>query len=203
MMKDVKQPLTLRQRQALLTQQLVLNAARQLFLTQGYGTTTIEEISAQAGVGVSTVYSIYRNKRGILKAIREAWHLESGQRDIYKLALQEPDPKLRMELAAKATRRQWETSADMVAIYTSAAAVDSEAAAELNEALAGRRANLTNFIRESASILRPGLSHERASAIYLAISQVEVYQELVGVFGWTPDDYEAWLAETLKQQLLS
>src|SRR5215207_7364561 len=99
-MKDVNQPLSLRQRQALLTQQLVLNAARDLFLDQGYGTTTIEAISANAGVAVSTVYSIYKNKRGILKAIREQWHLESGQRDLYRLALQEPDPERRLALAA-------------------------------------------------------------------------------------------------------
>ncbi len=201
-MKNVKPPLSLRQRQAMLTQQLVLDAACELFLDQGYGTTTIDAISAKAGVAASTVYSIYKNKRGILRAIREAWHLESGQRDTYTLALQEPNPERRIDLAANATRRQWETGASMVAIYTSAAAVDSEAAAELEVALAGRRANLTHFIGETASMLRPGLSRERAKAIYLALTRVEVYQELVGVFGWSPDDYETWLADILKQQLL-
>jgi AcrR family transcriptional regulator len=201
-MKDVNQPLSLRQRQALLTQQLVLDAARDLFLDQGYGTTTIEAISAKAGVAVSTVYSIYKNKRGILKAIREQWHLESGQRDLYRLALQEPDAERRIALAANATRRQWETGASMISIYTSAAAVDSEAAAELQVALSGRRASKTHFIDETASMLRPGLSPERASAIYIAISRPEVYQEFVGVFGWSPDDYETWLTETLIQQLL-
>jgi hypothetical protein len=39
-----------------------------------------------------------------------------------------------MELAADATRRQWETGATMLSIYTSATAVDPEAAAELKEA---------------------------------------------------------------------
>jgi AcrR family transcriptional regulator len=201
-MENVNRPLSHRQRQALATQQIILDAARELFLEQGYGTTTIDAISARAGVAVSTVYSIYKNKRGILKAIREAWHQESGQREIYELALREADPERRIELFARATRRQWEMGATMLSIYHSAAAVDLEAGAELKVALAGRRANLSRIIGETASMLRPDLTQERATAIYLALTRDEVYQELVGVFGWTPDDYETWLAELLKQQLL-
>src|SRR5690349_5681045 len=110
-MENVKKPLSYRQRQALVTQQLIVDAAQSLFLEQGYGATTIDAISARAGVAASTFYNIYKNKRGILKAIREEWHQESGQRELYNQALQEPDPQRRIELAAKATRRQWETSA--------------------------------------------------------------------------------------------
>ncbi|MBK8024000.1 MAG: TetR/AcrR family transcriptional regulator [Chloroflexi bacterium] len=201
-MENVNKALSHRQRQALITQQIILDAARTLFLEQGYGPTTIESISVKAGVAVSTVYSIYKNKRGILKAIREAWHQESGQREIYDRALGEIDPQRRVELAANATRRQWESGATMMTIYNSAAAVDPEAAAELKDALGGRRANLTNFIRESQFMLRPDLSQERAAAVYLALTQAEVYQEFIGGFGWSPDEYEIWLADILKQQLL-
>ncbi|MEO8391470.1 MAG: helix-turn-helix domain-containing protein [Chloroflexota bacterium] len=201
-MKNVNPPTSHRQRQALVTQRIILEAARKLFLEQGYGTTTIEAISAEAGVAVSTVYGIYKNKRGILKSIREAWHQESGQREIYEQALQEMNPQRRMELAAHATRRQYETGAAMMSIYNSAAEVDLEAAAERDEAFAGRRANLSHFIGESKSMLNPNLSPQKVTAIYLALTRSEVYQELVEVFAWSPDDYEKWLAETLKQQLL-
>lgn len=201
-MKDVKQPLTYRQRQAAATQQIILEAARALFLEQGYGVTTIDAISSRAGVAVSTVYSIYKNKRGMLKAIREAWHEESGQRDIYQQALHEENPRRRMALAAHATRRQWETGASMAAIYLSAAAVDAEAASELKEALDGRRAGMARFIQQSAAVLRPGLTVERATAIYLSLTKSEVFQELTTVFHWSPDEYERWLADILQQQLL-
>lgn len=201
-MKPVKPTLTHRQRQALATQRLIVDTARALFLERGYGITTMDDISGKAGVSISTVYAIYKNKRGILKAIREAWHLESGQREIIKQALEEPDGARRLDLAAKATRRQWETGASMIAVYTSAAAVDAEAASELKESLAGRRAGLGHFIAQSAPFLRPDLSLERAIAIYLALTKAEVYQELVDVFGWSPDDYESWLASLLKQHLL-
>jgi AcrR family transcriptional regulator len=201
-MENVNKPLTHRQRQALATQQLIVDAARSLFLEQGYGTTTIDAISARAGVAVSTVYSIYKNKRGILKVIREAWHLESGQRDIYQQALQESNPPRRIEIAAHATRRQWETGASMISIYLSAAAVDAEAAAEMKESLEGRRANLSRFIEATAPMLRSDLNVERAKAIYLGLTRSEVYQELVDQWGWSSDEYETWLTETLKQQLL-
>jgi AcrR family transcriptional regulator len=202
-MENVKKPLTHRQRQALATQQLIVDTARELFLEQGYGTTTIDAISSRAGVAVSTVYAIYKNKRGILKAIREAWHQESGQRDIYQEAAAQTDPARWLEFAAHATRRQWETGAPMTAIYASAAAVDAEAAAELQEALTGRRTNMAHTIRQSPLTLHASSDPEHMIAIFLALTRSEVYQELVDVAGWSPDAYESWLADTLKQQLLS
>jgi AcrR family transcriptional regulator len=195
-------PLTHRQRQALATQQLIVDAARDLFLEQGYGAVTIEAISAQAGVAVSTVYAIFKNKRGILKAIREAWHQESGQREIYTQAVDSHDAETCLKMAAHATRRQWETSAAMIPIYAGAAAVDAEAAAELQTALNGRRAGMRRFIEAAAPLLRSDLSVDRLLAIYLSLTKAEIYQEMVGVFGWTPDEYEQWLAHTLNQQLV-
>jgi hypothetical protein len=51
--------------------------------------------------------------------------------------------------------------------------------------------------------LRPELSVDRAAAILRALCRAEVYRELVEESGWAPDEYEAWLGETLKGQLLS
>jgi len=202
-MEKVKGTLTHRQRQALATRQLIVDSACELFLEQGYLTTTIEAISAKAGVAVSTVYAVFRNKRGILQAIRERWHQESGQRDIYRQAMEQSDPKRRLELAAYATRRQWETGGAMMAIYQAAAAADPDAAAELSTALQGRRTFLTQFIDAMSEQLRLDLSSTRATALFTTLTQPTIYQELVGEEGWSPEEYEVWLAETLQQQLLS
>jgi len=202
-MEKVKSKLTHRQRQALATRELIVDAACELFLAQGYMATTIEAISARAGVAISTVYAVFRNKRGILQAIRERWHRESGQRDIYRQAMEQSDPKRRLELAAYATRRQWETGGAMMAIYQAAAAADPDAAAELSTALQGRRAFLTQFIDAMSEQLRPDLSSTRATALFTTLTQPTIYQELVGEEGWSPEEYEIWLAETLQQQLLS
>src|SRR5229473_1725885 len=202
-MEKVKSKLTHRQRQALATRELIVDAACELFLAQGYMATTIEAISARAGVAVSTVYAVFRNKRGILQAIRERWHRESGQRDIYRQAMEQSDPKRRLELAAYATRRQWETGGAMMTIYQAAAAVDPDAAAELSTALQGRRTFITQFISEMAEQLRSDLISTRAAALFYALTQPTIYQDLVGEEGWSPEEYEIWLAETLQQQLLS
>lgn len=201
-MNDVNPRLTHRQRQALETQRLIVEAARDLFLQRGYGATTIEAISEQAGVAVSTVYAIYKSKRGILRAIREAWHQQSTQRDLYAQAVNAPDPRHKLHLVAHATRRQWATSADMMTIYRAAATVDSEAAEELASALAGRRTGVGQFIHAIQACLRPDQSIEQATAITLALTRAEIYQELVEVGGWSADDYERWLADVLIQQLL-
>lgn len=50
--------------------------------------------------------------------------------------------------------------------------------------------------------LRPDLDATRAAAILRALCRPEVYREMVEESGWSPDEYESWLAETLKIQLL-
>ena len=201
-MKKVKEQLTHRQRQALETQRLIVDAARALFLERGYSATTIDAISDKAGVSISTVYTIYKNKRGILSAIREDWHLQSAQREIYDRAVAEQEPETKLKLAAHATRRQWETSLEMITIYKGAATADPEAADELQAAQDGRRQALQQFIQNITPSLRSDLKVERATAIYLALTRAELYQELVDIAGWSPDEYETWLAETLKRQFL-
>ena len=194
--------LTHRQRQALWTRHLIVDAAKGLFLERGYAATTMDAIAEEAGVAVSTVYAAYKNKRAILRAIREAWHEQTRAREINAEASREPDPERRLEMVADATRRQWETGGAVVAVYQGAAAADREAAAELGEALRGRRAALDRVVEGMEGALRPGLEVNRAAALLRALCRAEVYRELVEESGWSSDEYEAWLLETLKGQLL-
>ncbi len=194
--------LTLRQRQALWTRRLIVDAARKLFLERGYTATTMDAIAKEAGVAVSTVYAAYKNKRAILRAIREAWHQQTSAREMNAGASQEPDPERRLEMVAHATRRQWETGGDVVAVYQGAAAADREAAAELREAMRGRRAALDRVVEGMEEALRPDLDAARAAAVLRALCRAEIYRELVEESGWSPDEFEAWLLQTLKEQLL-
>jgi hypothetical protein len=106
-------------------------------------------------------------------------------------------------MVAHANRRQWELGAGLVAIYQGAAAADREAAAELEEALRGRRSALDRIVEGLEETLRPGLDASSAAAILRALCRAEIYQELVEESGWSPDEYESWLGESLKRQLLS
>lgn len=193
---------TLRQRQAQVTADTIVEAAKALFLEQGYTGTTIEAIAARAGVAVSTVYAVFGSKRGILRAIRMQWHEGTRIRDITLAEPGDTGPEERLEQLAHGTRLQWETGADMVAIYNGAAAADPEAAAELNEALTGRRKSMEKFAKSLEPHLRPGLDAAHAAAILMALCHTEVYNELVQRSDWTGEAYTAWLAQVLRRELL-
>ena len=203
-MTNVKRQIrsTLRQRQAQATRSMIVDAAQQLFLERGYVGTTIEAIAEQADVAVSTVYAVFGSKRGILRAIRESWHDRSQIREVTLSSQAVQNPYERLEQIAAATRRQWETGSDVIAIYTGAATVDPEAAAELHEALAGRRRALQTFATNLGPYLRRDIDVPRATAILQALCLPEVYNELVKRSGWSGDAYQAWLSQTLTRELL-
>ncbi len=203
-MEDVKRQTkpTLRQRQAQFTRNSIVMAAQALFLEQGYACTTIEAIAEQAGVAVSTVYAVFGSKRGILRAIRETWHEHSHIREVAYGSPGTAGPKERLEQLAQATRKQWQTGSEVLAIYSGASAADPEAATELAEALEGRRKGLQTFARSLEPHLRPGLSAANAAAILQALCLPEVFDELVRHSGWSMETYEAWLAQALQRELL-
>src|SRR5215218_5078029 len=166
--------LTHRQRQALQTRRLIVDAARRLFLERGYGVTTMDAIAAEAGVAVSTVYAIFKNKRAFLREFRAALLDEARTRETHEEARKQEDPELRLEMMAHQNRRQWEFGGSMIAIHEGAAAVDREAAAELSEVLRSRRGVMTRFVQEMKDALRPDLDAGRATAILLALCQPAV-----------------------------
>lgn len=181
---------------------MIVEAAKKLFLERGYAATTMESIAEEAGVAGSTVYAVFGSKRGILRAIRAAWHERSHIRDVTYGDPGDAGPEERLEQLALGTRRQWETGSEVVAIYNGAAASDAEAAAELSMALEGRQKGMELFAKSIEPHLRQGLDTTRAAAILQALCLWEVYRALVQHSGWQGDDYQAWLARILKHELL-
>jgi len=193
---------TLRQRQAEATRGLILSAAQELFANRGYAGTTVEAIADRAGVAVSTVYAVYGSKRSLLRAIRLAWHERSHIRDVAYSQQDEAEAKDRLDQLASATRHQWETGSEVIAIYTGAASADPEAASELREAIEGRRKGMRAFAASIKPSLREDLDEEEAADILQALCLPEVFYELVKHAGWDPDAYQAWLAQVMKRELL-
>ena len=181
---------------------MIVAAAQVLFLEQGDICTTIEAIAERAGVATSTVYAIFGSKRGILRAIRDTWHERSHMREVLSSSPMNANPDERIGQLAEATRKQWEIGAEVTAIYTGAAAADPRAAAELTQALTGRREGLQSFAKSLEPHLQSGLDVEHAASILQALCLPEVFDELVRHSGWSADDYQAWLVNTIKRQLL-
>jgi AcrR family transcriptional regulator len=203
-MSDVnrKKKSTHRQRQAQATRDLIVTAAQALFFEQGYICTTIEAIAERAGVATSTVYAIFGSKRGILRAIHDSWHERTHIRKVLTATQKSLNSQDRLKLLAEATRKQWEVGAEVTAIYTGAAAADPQAAAELTQALSGRREGMQNFAKSLEPDLRAGLDATHAASILQALCLPEVYNELVRHSGWSADEYQSWLLETFMHELI-
>lgn len=203
-MADVKRKdrLTYRKQQALATRARIATVAQHLFRVQGYTATTMEAIAAEAGVAVSTIYAIFRTKRAILAAICEAW-LEAAQiRPLLDQALAETDVLQRLATAARWTRQQWERGAEVLPLLQAAARDDAEIAAMLAEWIEEKSGAMAGFVASLEGALRPGLDLGRAGDLFDALTIPELYRDLVDRSGWTPDEYERWLAKTLASQLL-
>lgn len=57
----------------------IIEAATELFTTEGYETTTIAEVAKRAGVAVGTVYLYFKNKQEILYAVKDDWDADFAQ----------------------------------------------------------------------------------------------------------------------------
>jgi AcrR family transcriptional regulator len=193
---------TLRAERAAVTRRRIAEAARAAFSSQGYGATTLTTIAADAGVAVQTVYAVYGSKAGILRALIEAVRDQPEADALAMAATREPDAGRKLELFGASIRRRWEFGHDVVAIGADAASTDPVMRGEIARVVAIRRAGIGRFAGTLGAGLAPDVDVTRATAILDALTLPGIYTELIDVQGWTPDAYEAWLAATLRQQLL-
>lgn len=191
-----------RQRQAQATRTQIATTARALFVEHGYVATTITAIADAADIPVPTIYKAFGNKRAILDEIFEQWILDSGtQRDLAD-ALTRSDPAERLRMAAHWQRREFEIGLDIIMIYKEAARADPQIADALHHNLAGRERALRRLIDTMEAHLAPGLSTGLALDVLIACMLAETYRTLVQERGWSPEQYEHWLAAQLIDQLL-
>lgn len=202
-MDQVNPPkLTYRQLQAEATGERILNAARRLFRERGYAATTLELVAAEAGVALPTVYARFKSKKGLLEGLRVVMRREAEVSSLYTAAVQEPDPQRKLQLYARQVRQQMERSYDVIAIHREASRADPAAAAAHRKVLDSRAHAIHRFARTLKGALAPGVSVKRATDLCWALSNEELYRELVVERRWSPAAFEDWLSRTLHQQLL-
>ncbi len=200
--REVKSPPgSLRAERAAVTRRRIEEAARRLFSIDGYGATTLRGIADAAGVAVQTVYAVYGSKPNVLRALRESVRDDPAAGAAYARALDEADPARALEAFAASIRLRWERGSDIVTTHIEAASVEPDIRSELAAILETRRRGIGRLAATLATRV-PGLDPHRAAAIIDALSLPELYAELSSVHGWSPDDYESWLAETMRRAIL-
>ena len=199
----VKRPYdsTRRREQAQETRRRVIAAARELFVHQGYGKTTITQIAEAAGVAVETVYGAFRNKATLL---RHVWYVDfRGDEDdvpLYDRAemqaiLAEPNLATRVRRHAvfvTATNRRMSLLVDMLA----GAATSEPAAAAMLAEWADRRIDVaTRYARAASETGHLAVSQDHCRDVLFATMDGALWQRLVIERGWTDQDYADWLGQ--------
>lgn len=193
-----------RQASARARRRAVVDAARALFLDHGYGPTSIAAIAQAAGVSAPTVYATFGSKAGILNAVvgvAVAGDHEEG------LARERPDAvALRgvrgldewIEAAAHFTRTIHERSAALLHLVTGVAGTDPAVAELETQIIAGQRTDILLYVTQGPLAgARPDLDDQQKADILQVLTGVDGWRQLVWIAGWTPDEYEAWLADTV------
>src|SRR5712692_5357446 len=122
----------LRTAAAKVTRSGVLDAARQLFIEQGYVATTVDQIAERAGVSKPTVFTAVGSKRELLKVVRDVALAGDdapaavADRPWYREMLVQPDPRRALQLHARNCARINERYADIDEVLHAAAGADAE-----------------------------------------------------------------------------
>lgn len=190
------------------TQRLVVEAARNLFLTRGYVATTMDDIAQEAGVARQSVYKAGQSKADLLHLVTDIAVAGDDQevmlleRPIYAGISDEPSPERQVQMAAALIAATMERLAPVWVAYREAAAVDSKAAANLVAAHRRRHetfAGMIHMLPEQRLRQPPEESTDTA----WAIGSIDVFLLLRSIRGWDASHYSEWLSRTLVDQLLA
>jgi AcrR family transcriptional regulator len=194
-----------RERQAAETRRRIMRAANRLLRTEGYAGMTIEVVAKGARVSVPTVYAIFKSKTGILKALLDESMFGPDYEEIVREARSTDDPETRLRLAAAVARQIRSSQSTAFELMRGAGVVAPELAKleqQRDRLRYEREKGVITFLRDSGRF-RPGLSRQRARDIFWMLTGGDVYRMLVQERGWSLQQYQDWLADTLVDQLLA
>jgi AcrR family transcriptional regulator len=199
-----------RREQAEATWLAILEAAERLFLADGYASTTMTAIAAEARVALKTLYVAFETKGGILRALwnlrlrSESADLPIDQHDFYREVLDEPDPELQLRLNAHNSCLGKLRVGDLAEVIHTAAPLDPEIAAlweRINREYHDNQRAIVESMKRKRALGR-GLDLERATDILWTVNHPTTWHLLVRRRGWTPEQYEQWTGDTACRQLL-
>ncbi|MCU1398882.1 MAG: putative transcriptional regulator, TetR family [Acidimicrobiales bacterium] len=193
------------------TRRKIVVAASELFVLDGYGSTSISAIAARAGVAVQTVYAAFGTKRAVLSsALDQAIAGDDADvvvndRDWMREVFEAPTAAARLVAYAGAVRRIMAGAGDMFRVVSTAATVDPDVVELAHTTEARRRTGARSVIASVLTVgtLRAGLDDERAADLLSMLNSPATFHHLVRQRGWTLDEYQQWLGEAMVLELLS
>ncbi len=188
----------------------MIDSARELFVTQGYAATTMDQIAVGAGVAVQTVYYTFKTKGALLAEVVEVTAAGEDdpvpvfQRPWWQEMMRSTSPQRVLAIVVEYGTAIYERVAGLWPAVGAASAADPQVEEYWRGVTAGRRAGQLAMVMRCAELggLRPDLGVDRATDLVVALVGHDVYRGLVVEAGWPVREYKAWLFATLTQQLL-
>lgn len=191
------------------TEARIAEAATTLFCTQGYVDTTMAAIAGAAGVAVQTLYLRHGSKAAILSAALDvaiagdAEPISLTERGFFPRAVAEEDAAAALSIWAHGARTICDRTHGLYDVIRSAAA-DPEVAQVLDKSRQDRSA--AHRILADALVTRERYNRDvpvqRAADLLYALGTEDSYLLFVVNRGWTPDEWERWVIDTVSAQLL-
>lgn len=200
----------LRAAQARATRRAIVDAAAGLFVTHGYGATTVDAIAEAAGVSRKTVFTSVGGKTEALKLAID-WAIAGDdepvpmlERPHVKAARAEPDARRILAGYARTVREVSARIAPLNAVVQAAAGLDAEIRALAEQGRDQRIRGMRVLAQALADrgALKPDLSASEAADILWLFNDPAVYHRLVTEQHWPPDRYEDWLADAFTSLLI-
>ena len=193
---------------ARLTRRKIVAAADTLFRRDGFLTTTMAAIAAEAGVAVQTLYLSFGNKTAILAAAFEVAvagddePLAMLDREWMSQVRAEHDGPTALALFVEGAIAVMSRTTPLYMTIRSAAA-DPEVAAFLVENKVERHANFSVIVHALSA--RPGftkkLTRTRATDVLYTVVSEDSYAMLVHEHGWTRQQWRDWALRTMRNEL--
>jgi AcrR family transcriptional regulator len=193
------------------TRRRITDAATELFVAGGYGTTTLEQIAERAGVAVQTVYFHFGNKRTVLKeavdiaAVGDDEPVPLLDRPWLAKLRDEPDARRVIALWVRNSREIFGRIAPIMQVVRDAAGADPDMAEQWTtnrEQRVVAMRLLADLVADRGR-LKPGLSVTTATDVIYTLLSIEVYSLLTADRGWSPARWQRWMADTLADALLA
>lgn len=192
-----------RAEQAARTRADIVAAAARLFAGEGWASTTMSKVAAEAGVAVETVYQRFRTKAALLQAAVDATIGDpDGGPDGDPAPLRDQDRFTRLsegdtaQRLAAAVRLVTDVNARTHALFDAwrqAAGTDPAIAAALRDYEARRRSD----VAAGLALLHGGPVDDRTVDAAWALFGTDVYGKLVGDRAWSQADYGAFARQML------
>lgn len=192
--------------QAHQTTQAVVDAARRLFIDDGYAATTIAAVARAAGVAPQTVYKAFGTKAALLKRVYDVTLVGDTdpvplvERPEFAAVREATDGGDLLRAYAHVGRVLYDRLGPLVtALLEGAAAGDPDLAA-FASTIDGERLTGTGKVAARLAemgVLRHDLSVERARDVLWTLNGVQVWRLLTHDRGWSADEYEAWAADAM------